>query len=211
MVKGKSPISDNVTYSVMAAKAVGRGNMEQPGPSNPMDFLIADLKHFGESLWRSEEIGEKRFNFFLTLVTAIIAGLVALHTNKEKLVVEVAMLGYVTSSGFGGLLIFGLLTYLRMLHRNRITDQYQRTLKHIRCQLLALHPSLKGYEVPQPINAGTWKWFRGGLAETIGAIDAILLGILLILNSVYVVWASMASLLLFIILWGLAAHRKGVS
>ena len=28
-----------------------------------LKLLIEDLKHFGESFWRNEEVGEKRFNF----------------------------------------------------------------------------------------------------------------------------------------------------
>jgi hypothetical protein len=41
------------------------------------DLLIADLQQFGESLWRNEEVGEKRFEFFVA-DDAVGAGLVAL-------------------------------------------------------------------------------------------------------------------------------------
>ncbi len=180
-----------------------------PETSNPTNLLVADLEHFGESLWRNEEVGEKRFNFFLTLVTAVIAGLVALHTEGKDML-DVNTLRDITNGALVGLLVLGLLTFLRMLHRNRVTDQYQRTLKHIREKLLAINP-LEGYGVPQPLGAGKWKWVRGGLAETVGAMDAVLLCALLIINSVHFVWAGAVSLLVLIVSWVLAAPRKGVS
>ena len=107
-------------------------------------------------------------------------------------------------------LVLGLLTFLRMLHRNRVADQYQRTLKHIREKLIAFNP-IEEYAVPQPLGAGPWKWVRGGLAETIGAINAVILCVLLMINSISAVWAVVAGSLILAISWGLAAPRKGVS
>ena len=52
--------------------------------ADPMtELLLHDLDHFGESLWRNEETGEKRFDFFLTLVTAVAGGLVTLATAEQ--------------------------------------------------------------------------------------------------------------------------------
>lgn len=172
--------------------------------------MIADLEHFGESLWRNEEVDEKRFNFFLTLVTAAIAGLVAVHT-EGKGQLDASMVRDITSAALVRLLGLDLLTYLRMFQRNRVTDQYQRTLKHIRDKLLAINPLGEGYRVAQPLDTGKWKWFKGGLAETIGAIDAVLLCALLIINSVSPVWVGAVSLLVLIFSRVLAAPRKGVS
>ncbi len=185
--------------------------MLKPGSSHDRatDFLIADLNHFGESLWRNEDVGEKRFNFLITWVTAVIAGIVALHTHGEK-IGKFTLLS-ITNGALAGIFILGLLTYMRMLQRNRVTDQYQRTLKYIRNQLLILNPSLTEYSVPQPLRAGGWKWFRGGLAETVGAIDAVLLYVLLILNGLNVWLANTVSLLLFAVLWTFASPRKGIS
>lgn len=179
-----------------------------PETSNSNNFFIADLEHFGESLWRNEEIGEKRFNFFLTLFTAVIAGLVALYTKAEDKL-DFCIFINIVNGAFVGLLVLGLLTYLRMLHRNRVTDQYQRTLKHIREKLLTSNP-LEEYKVPQPLGAGKWMWVRGGLAETVGAMNAVLLCALLIINSVNFIWAVTISLFVLFIFWVCAAHRKGV-
>jgi hypothetical protein len=35
------------------------------------DLFLADLERLEESIWRNEEIGEKRFNFFVTFATAV--------------------------------------------------------------------------------------------------------------------------------------------
>jgi hypothetical protein len=184
--------------------------VERAEADNRTDFLIADLEQFGEALWRNEERGEKRMNFFLTLVTAVIAGLVVLHTEGKGPLND-CTLRYIRNGAFVGLIVFGLMTYLRMLHRNRVTDQYKSTLDHIRDMLLAINPPLEGYRVPQPLSAGKWKRFRGGLAETVGALNAVLLCALLIINSVSVVLAVAIGLFVLIILWKLAAYRKGIS
>ena len=180
-----------------------------PEPDNLKDLFIADLEHFGQSLWRNEEIGEKRFNFFLTLVTAVVAGLATLQASERKLPPNA--LTAITNGALAGLLLLGVLTYLRLLHRNRVTDQYQRTLKHIRGKLLDLNQPSTGYDVPQPLDARRWKWFRGGLAETVGAIEAVLLCALLVFNSIGLCWAGAISLLILIVAWVLAAPRTGVS
>jgi len=179
-------------------------------PANPTALLIADLEHFGESLFRNEEVGEKRLNFFLTLLTAAIGGLVTLHSGKDNPLGHAALM-QITEAVLFGLLLLGFMTYLRLLHRNRVTDQYQRTLKHIREQLLALSPSLVEYRVPAKGDGAAWKWFRGGLAETAGAMNAGLLCALLIINAVPAVCAVAASLLMLALFWALAAPRKGVS
>ena len=42
------------------------------------DLLLAEHSYFADSFWRSEEVGEKRVNFFITLVTAVLTVLIAL-------------------------------------------------------------------------------------------------------------------------------------
>lgn len=48
-----------------------------------VEFLLTEHKLIQESFWRNEESGEKRVNFFITLVTAVIAALVALGINGD--------------------------------------------------------------------------------------------------------------------------------
>ena len=140
----------------------------------PNELLIADLQHFGESLWRNEEVGEKRFSFFVTLVTAVIGALVALITSDYIPSPEV--MSNLEGAVLLVLLVFGLLTYLRMVQRNHVTDEYQLTLNYIRKRFVSLCPELDSYEVPQRHKTWWSKWLKGGYAETIGSINSILLG-----------------------------------
>lgn len=52
-------------------------------------LLMAEYEHFSESFWRNEEVGEKRINFFVTLTTAIIAGIVALVSGDHPVLLDV--------------------------------------------------------------------------------------------------------------------------
>jgi hypothetical protein len=138
------------------------------------DLLIADLEHFGESLWRNEEIGEKRLNFFITLAAAVASGLVALATSDKPPSDET--LRGIVATALSALLVLGLVTYLRMLKRNQVTDQYHRTLKHIRETYAKLFGGLESYRVPVPPKP---RKFGGGYAETMGTIEGLLAGALI--------------------------------
>src|SRR3712207_4419521 len=101
-------------------EAVGEGgNMPQSEPHNLVQLYIADLEHFGESLLRNEELGERRVNFFSTLVTATIAGLGVLYTADNA--PELDALKTTANGAAFVLFVFGVLTYLRVLHRNHVT------------------------------------------------------------------------------------------
>ncbi len=97
------------------------------------ELMLADLVRFEEAVWKNEEIGEKRFNFFMTLLTAAAAGLVALwateRANKEEFQKSLTLL---TQYAAFTLLIFGLVSYRRMVHRDKVTAEYKKTANGIR-------------------------------------------------------------------------------
>jgi hypothetical protein len=159
----------------MTGDAPGTCDTKASGPArHPLnDLLIEDLKHFGESLWRNDDIGEKRFNFFLTLVTAVIAGLITLHTGEGDLAGLGPLEKYVPNGGgpdglkalitraaLWALFGVGLLTYIRLLLRNRVTDEYHRTLAYIRKRLVLLNPTrlFEKYDVPQKVDSSSIDW-----------------------------------------------------
>lgn len=45
------------------------------------EFLLSELRYLQETFWKNEAAGETRVNYFITLVTAVLAGLVALVTS----------------------------------------------------------------------------------------------------------------------------------
>lgn len=147
------------------------------------DLLIAELGIFEESIWRNEQIGETRFNFFMTLVAAVIAGLVALWTadfphGKPQWLENIAW-----EAGLG-LLAFGLLTFRRMMHRDRVTAEYKATTRHIRDTYLGIlqDAGLDGLQIPcrldEPL-AGTSKRLsrisKFGYTPSLGLLNGVLL------------------------------------
>lgn len=179
-------------------------------PADPKDLLLADLEHFGESLWRNEELGEKRLTFFVTLVTAVSAGLTALAAIEDVAFAEVR-----AAAGIAllVLLVLGLVTYLRMLKRNRVTDQYKARLRVIRETYVRLCASddaaaLAGYGALPPQRG--WTLPGGGYAETIGTINGVLLAALLIVGrGWHWPWAVGLGLALTVLLWVVARRSRG--
>jgi hypothetical protein len=151
------------------------------------DLLIADLEHFGESRWRNEEVGEKRFEFFVTLVTAVAAGLVVLASAQEKVFQTLkTTLPELAGQASLALLIFGLLTYFRMLHRDWVTTEFNDTTDDIRRLYKKLYkdacPELEDYVVPLGLQENYRnkhmripRPLRAGYAQTIAVIDGMLL------------------------------------
>lgn len=114
------------------------------------EFLLAEYRYFTDSLWRNEEGGEKRVQFFITLVTAVFAGLVALIKPQSGEVRAEAT--YPLAAGaLAALLVIGYVTLKRMRHRNRVTDDYKRTIDLIRSRFREWDISLGEY---QPLGIG---------------------------------------------------------
>lgn len=109
------------------------------------EFLLEEYGHFAGSFWRNEEVGEKRVNFFITLVTAVIAGLVALATKIKVDVYPLAVFALI------GLLFFGIVTLNRMIKRNQVTDEYKLLMNMIRSRFRDWGDRLQNY---QPFGKG---------------------------------------------------------
>lgn len=173
-----------------------------------LNLVLNDLNTVNSELQRNEEIGEKRFSYFVTFVTAVSAGLVALFdpdiavkgSVKEKVV------AWAVLALFG----FGLLTYVRLRHRNSVTDGLKEMTRVLHCRAINLCPELDVVEDrlrwPKPV--GLAKYFRAGYAEVIGLIDGALLAVVLSLwLKMPAYWAATCGGLLALILWRLAIKR----
>ncbi|MFN2441772.1 MAG: NUDIX domain-containing protein [Thermoanaerobaculia bacterium] len=141
------------------------------------ELLLADLEHFGNAMMHNEDVGEKRFSFTIALMTAVGSGLVALHTATERPLR--ADLDLVTASALLALIVFAVLGYFRMLQRNRVTDQYKKTLREIRDAYLRAVGSEIAYHVPWTASDRRRLPFRGGYAETFGILIGVLVGLFL--------------------------------
>lgn len=136
------------------------------------DFLIAEHEHFADSFWRTEELGEKRLNFFISLLTAVVAGLVVLATSDSGF--SDAEVQWVTFAAGLALLLLGVSTLLRMLRRNNVADQYKRAMDVVRTSFRDRY-GLEGYE-PFEKATMTRRLFTGGLAQTAALLNSILAG-----------------------------------
>jgi hypothetical protein len=196
-------------------------------PSAPSrELFLAELEHFEESIWKNEEIGEKRFNFFVTLATAVAGGLVALWAN-DKLSEDIRdQLPALTGQACLALLIFGLVSYFRMLHRDRVTDEYKDTTSYIRNRYLQeFRDQDKAplvYELPleklKASRKGESEWkkqlrriVQGGYAPTLGVMNSVLLvSVLMWTSHMNRTPATAFGVLLFLVLWlsGIWLNKK---
>jgi putative (di)nucleoside polyphosphate hydrolase len=137
-------------------------------------LLITEYVRFQEAFWKNEELGERRVNFFITLTTAIIAGIVALMTSETEL--SETEVRQIASAALSSTFLFGVITFLRMLKRNRVTDEYKGLMRYLREQLSKLSPNLHEYELPfQPQQK---RLLGGGLAETVAVINSVILAVI---------------------------------
>lgn len=157
------------------------------------ELLLQDYRYRAESLWKSEQVGETRVQFFIGLVTAVGAGLG--FFEKEKLATN-EPLRFVLLGALFALLVVGLITLARMIVRNEHTDKCKKGLDTIRQVfrdsdqeglLLHYYP----VDPPRGKNSssgrdGWWSHYKkavqprkfGGLAHTVAAINALVVGAL---------------------------------
>lgn len=170
-------------------------------PDAVKEMLLGDLERFTVSLRGNEELGERRFSFYFSLVTAVSGGLVALSAAKD--VRERFPTETICQYGVAGLLLFGLVTFMRTLQRNRVTEEYKQTLDEIRRRLA--EGSLTGYRVPVEVGGGWVKSFGGGYAQTLALTNGACAGALLRLRGLPLVRAAAAGVVVAVVL-ALIAH-----
>lgn len=139
------------------------------------EFLLEEYRNFSESLWKNEQTGETRVNWFIGIVTAASGGLVGLTSAEHRPHGEPLRLIFVST--LFALFSFGIITLLRIMKRNRTTDGYKKDCDKVR-QLFKKHfdtdKILSGYE---PFGSNRDKSLTrtlGGLAHTVSAINSLL-------------------------------------
>ena len=144
--------------------------MEYNRTMNEDNLLITEYKRFADSFWKNEEIGEKRLHFYLSLTTAVVAGIVALITSKTP-GIHYEVKKAIISSALFCLFLFGLVTFFRMVQRNKVADEYKRIIDYVRSRLQKMIPELSDYSLPFQSEK---RWtFHGGLAETAALLNSL--------------------------------------
>ena len=154
--------------------------------TSPDDFaalVLAEYGHAAESLLHNEEDGEKRASFFVAVaagaggVLTVVLGKDAAMRPADVNPLVVLMLLVV--------LLLGYLTFMRLVHRNRVTDGYKQGLHRTRRYFL-MGPTdarraflaFDPYQVPRR-QAPSWRRIgRGGWLETVAAVESLIAGAL---------------------------------
>jgi ADP-ribose pyrophosphatase YjhB (NUDIX family) len=98
--------------------------------SSSKDLLLEDYRYLADSFWKNEQSGETRVNWFIGIVTGMVGVLGALITAEHGPRGEPLRL--IAMGALFALLVFGVITLLRLLTRNESTDRYKRGLDSIR-------------------------------------------------------------------------------
>jgi 8-oxo-dGTP pyrophosphatase MutT (NUDIX family) len=94
------------------------------------DLLLQDYRYVSELLIKNEQSGETRLNLFLGLITVTFGAIGALLTRGVTLPPKTFR--WLVAAALVGLFVIGIATFLRMLTRNKATDQAKRQLDLIR-------------------------------------------------------------------------------
>jgi 8-oxo-dGTP pyrophosphatase MutT (NUDIX family) len=141
------------------------------------EFLLAEYNRFADLFWRNEQAGETRVNWFIGIVTAAIGGLIVLVTKAEGRL-NSEQLRLIAVTGLAAVLVFGLVTFARMLIRNEKTDEYKKSLDTIR-QRFQDYLDADGilwryYPLDAPAKNEPKGRRIGGLAHIVAAINAVM-------------------------------------
>lgn len=167
---------------------------DQQKQSVSFSFLLEEYKHLTESFLRNEELGERRFNFFIALTTAVIGALAAIPKVFDG---EVDLIFFFF--GLVAVFLFGVVTLVRIIRRNLVTDEYLRRLGRIRRYFRDRDPKIQLY-LPyppyddKPQREKEWNgWKRcyttfslekGGFAEMIALVNSLIVAALCALLAI---------------------------
>ena len=145
-----------------------------PTPDPSTEFLLKDFEHWAASYATNEELGEKRLTLLTGLVAAVLAGLAALATENGT--VNWARVQGIATPALAGLLVFGVLTLLRVLRRNCVTQGYLHAMATVRRHFL--EPELVERLMQMlPMAPGRPLW-NGGLKHVVMVINCGLAALL---------------------------------
>lgn len=141
------------------------------------DFLIAEYNQLSEAFLNNEELGERRVNFFITLTTAVIGAFVAIWKVSDVKVDKIFFL-----FGLFALLLFGIISLVRIIRRNLATDKYLRALGRIRRYFADEDPKKKPFLLfplyDDKSRKTEWKDIKsfgtGGLVEMVEFINIVI-------------------------------------
>lgn len=156
------------------------------------DFLLQEYSYYAESFWKSEETGEQKLTLLITLISAVLAGLIILLStpfDNPSSIINTSNLVLLANFMLSVLLLFGLLTLLRVIKRNSVSDEYKKALDNIRDVFTQeLYPreleQYKTYQYQHRLRPR--KILTGGLVDTVIVLNSLIVAVLFsVTTSVY--------------------------
>lgn len=158
-------------FSVPNLKSASDAKMATSNKIKPEVLLTKEYDRFADRFAQNELVGEKRLNFFITLATAFIAGLVTLATSNK---LSLSSLWLISATALSSLILFGNFTYFRMLQRKKVNTECKVGLDYTVHQLRSRSEGLENYA----FKYFTKNRFTGGYTDTVALINSLLLGLL---------------------------------
>jgi putative (di)nucleoside polyphosphate hydrolase len=188
--------------------------MEWMGPSMNIDdekLLLAEYAHFGDAIFKNEEIGERRIEFFLTIATATLGGVILLLTS-EHMSLSAHAVRRMALAALLALFLMGVMTFCRILQRDFVTGEYKRIQRYLREQLRRRSVSLDEYGLP--FARPRQKLLRGGMALTTAIMNSLVLAFIIAVWTVEMQASTVLAIGIFVaslIVHALAINMKPAS
>ena len=148
-------------------------NSEGNSKDDAKDLLLKDYDSLTQSLSESEKIGETRVNWFVGVVTTAAAAFVALVTSKDYRPTD-DRLQQIAVGALVTLLVFGVMTLLRIRNRNKTTDGFKKDIARIR-RIFRDHFEHDGVLTNyRPFQKRDRRRNLGGLADMVASINGLL-------------------------------------
>jgi len=198
-------------------------SMPASGRDWAAELLMKDYESLTKELELNESRGETRLSIYLTIATAVIAGLVSLSAAKSSAAPE--FVRAVGAFGLSALLALGLVLFLRILKRDEKTDGFERDLKQareiVRSRLdyagllvdwspFRQRRTMNGNRIGQA--EGSKSRAIGGLADLVAVIDSIVVAGLVLLATGVVhasVWTGLGAVFIAVIsFWLHVKYRR---
>jgi hypothetical protein len=167
-----------------------RESTSDDSPADVSAFMLAEYQRHLDGFWRSEELGERRLNFFLTIVTAVL-GAIALAIDADVLLA--GRIDPLIFYALTAILLLGLLTLARVVRRNLTSSAELRAAGRLRRYFVDRDPAIsrylyyKAYD-DRPVRAREWRQLlslgTGGYVETIALINAFVVATIALLAAI---------------------------
>ena len=107
------------------------------------EYMLAVYNSASADFRRNEDFGDRRVNLYITLATAVLGGLIVLVTRQ--FISSPQLLIPAVAFGIAVVVSIGVGTFLRIIERNKATDEYIRSMRDAGKFFILSEPSIKPF------------------------------------------------------------------